>query len=229
MRMGSLSPPAGNSPSTDREDAARWRLLKDMGVDVWYLRAPPQARAQGDAAGETASKQRRAEPTATRPHPAPVRSAPAAEHLVPAVAPPAPASERPAPRTALPHTAPFSVLALGMPAALFVVEASGSPANRMLAKDVLRSATRNWTGTVAQAQFNWPQPGASGVPSSALAAFVEKQANDFGAKVLLISSSAAQWLGDCPPKFVKVPDMASLTDAERKRRLWRQLQDIASG
>ena len=121
---------------------------------------------------------------------------------------------------------PFAVDALGLPGALLVANAFSRGGETTLAKDVLRAARRDWSAAVGQARFDWPQPGVAGASAPALAAFVEKQAENFDAKLVLVAESAAPRLGDCAFEFVRVPDMASLADPRNKRLLWRRLQGL---
>ena len=100
-----------------------------------------------------------------------------------------------------------------------------------LAQDLVRAARRDWTAEVRHARFDWPQPGARGSSRPALAAFVEKQAEDFAAQqCLLATESVAARLQDASfqpaIQLATIPELQSLAAPEAKRKLWQQLQAL---
>ncbi len=220
-----------------------------MGIDVWHLRRAAagssiaSAKGVADSAGRVPEQVAAGSPITPA---APARSvakggatqalamdAPSAAAAPGGVATPgavdvpgavdAPGAVAPGPV----DEAPFAVQALGLPGVLLVAGAFSRRREQALAKDVLRSARRDWSATVEQARFDWPQPGAAGKSNSALAAFVEKQAENCAAQLVLVTESTVPRLGNCPFEFVKVPDMSSLTDPRNKQALWRRLQALA--
>ena len=186
-------------------EARRRRLLNDMGIDVWYARVSPRA-AKADRAAKFDRKALGPSPVAKL----------GAEPLAPAE--PSNAAAQP--------VAPFAVVALGVPGALLIAGAASRRAESALAKDLVRAAGRDWSVAVRQARFDWPQPGVSGAPAPALAAFVEKQAETFAAKRLLVTETVAMRIEGGAFEFVRVPEMASLADPQNKKKLWRQLQEL---
>ena len=183
---------------------ARRRLLHDMGIEAWYARGMPGQPPARPGAEESVA--------AVAPGQPPAR--PEAEESVAAVVP------------GQPGEPPFTVVAFGVPGALLVVEAPPRGPEAVLARDVLRATRRDWSAAVRQARFEWPQPGVAGASRRALAAFVEKQAEDFGAHLALVTESAATRLGGCPVNFVTVPDLQALADPQQKRELWRRVQQL---
>ncbi len=234
---------------------ARRRLLNRMGIDVWHLRGTAAGSSVESAGGvaDTAGRvpEQVAAGSSVTPA-APARSvakggatqAVAMDALSAAAAPgevavpetvdvpgevAAPGAVD-VPGAVAPGTAdeaPFAVQALGLPGVLLVASAFSRRHEQALARDVLRAARRDWSATVEQARFDWPQPGAAGKSNSALAAFVEKQAENCAAQLVLVAESTVPRLGNCPFKFVEVPDMSSLADPRNKQALWRRLQALA--
>ena len=213
------------NPARTGEEARR-RLLNAMGIDVWYPRvAGDSTAADVRTAGEAGAR------TEAATAPAAVTASGATDGKSPAtgVTRTEAASLPPAGATAAPRDAtPFAVVALGVPGALLVVPAFSGRGEATLARDLVRAARRNWTAEVAEARFDWPQPGVSGKSTPALAAFVEKQAEDFKAELMLVSESASRYLGDFPVELVRVPDMASLAEPRNKLKLWRQLKVLTA-
>ena len=213
------------SDAARSSEAVRRRLLRDMGIEVWYARGGAQeavpgraetaAREMGKAVGEPAGIGVPVPSDSGRPETASVPSAPGAQRSA--------ESGEPARRD---DTA-FAVVALGLPGALLVVDASPRRREAQLARDVLCAARGDWSAVVQQARFEWPQPGVPGAPGPALTAFVEKQAEDFGARGVLVTESVAGRLGDCPLDLVRVPDLASLVEPRNKVALWRRLKQRA--
>ena len=213
-----------------REDTAqadaRRRLLNEMGIEVWHLRAkdagagapvdPVSATAGADRA--TASREPAAADVQRTRAVFDPQSATAESRAIAAGPRPVETASRQQAET------PFAVEALAVPGALLVANAFSSRGQAMLAKDVVRAARRDWAAVVRQARFDWPQPGASGASSPALGAFIEKQAEDCAATLLLITESAAAHLHDDALEFTAVPDIASLSDPHNKLALWRRLQ-----
>ena len=212
---------------TPRADVRR-RLLNDMGIEVWYSRAPEPATGEpADPVPAATVADRAAGPPEPAPVEVPVERADSD-----------PPSIRAGSRTGATETGPlqmasptraetaFSVEALAAPGVLLVAGAFTRPGEVMLAKDVVRAARRDWSAGVRRARFDWPQPGAAGEPGPALEAFVEKQAGDCGAKLLLITELAAALLHPVPLKFTPVPDIATLSDPQGKLALWRRLQEL---
>ena len=210
-------------------DRQRQRLLRDMGIEFWFLRAAPGARVPAEAAahsGDDAS----ARPAAAADRPArqlPARSrkaTPSNAGRGPSNDPP-PAVSKPPPAS---QTEPaFSVVALGLPGALLV--ASAFPARggeARLAQDLIRAARRDWAAGVRQARFDWPLPGAQGSSRPALTAFVEKQAEDFAPECLLATESVASRLQSAPLRPTVIPELHSLAAPDAKRKLWQQLQAL---
>ena len=210
-----------------REEARR-RLLRDMGIEVWYARAGGEepvdtgaddgaegaaagagkvhtGPADGDAPGRTDNDP---------PNFSPAPSVPGAEQ--------SPDADEPGP----PDEVPFAVVALGLPGAVLVVDAFPRKQEAALARDLLRTARRDWSAAIGQTRFEWPQPSLSGASGPALMAFVEKQVEDFGARLLLVTESAAGRLGDCPMEIVRVPDLPALADPRNKSALWRRFQQL---
>lgn len=199
------------------------RLLKDMGIDAWYLReaVPDRVEAAPTTGTDTAMpKQAPADTTPSQRHadPQPVTqtatvSAPTASGDLPAAGDQA--------------VEPFAVQALGVPGALLIAGTFARAGDAVLARDIVRTARRAWSASVRQAGFSWPQAGASGEPAPALGAFIEKQAEDCAAETLLVTESAAARLGDCALTFVSIPDLDTLADPQNKVALWRRLQALA--
>ena len=227
-------------------DRQRQRLLRDMGIECWFLRTAPGARmptgaavdsgAAADSGADAGPRPARSAVEAGRPAGA-ARQLPAetGEDAPPPAgkapsAPPPPAVSKPPPAS---QTEPaFSVVASGLPGALLVASAfplcSGEA---RLAEDLVRAARRDWTAEVRHARFDWPQPGARGSSRPALAAFVEKQAEDFAAQqCLLATESVAARLQDASFQPVIqpaiIPELQSLATPEAKRKLWQQLQAL---
>ena len=206
----------------------RRRLLRDMGIEFWYARGSarvPVSTGAGDAAedaaagigkagGERADDGVPGPSGGDRSETASVPSEPGAQGS---------GAEVEAERR---DDAAFAVVAYGLPGALLVAEASRRREEAVLARDVLRAARRDWSAAVGQARFEWPQPGVSGEPGPALAAFVEKQAEDFRARLVLVTESVAGRLGDCPVEPVTVPAPSSLAEPRSKAALWRRLQQL---
>lgn len=216
-------------------DRQRQRLLRDMGIECWFLRAAPGARmpAGADSGADAGSCSARPAVDAGRPAgaarqpPAQIgKDAPPPAGKAPSSAP-SPAKPPPASQT----EPAFSVIASGLPGALLVASAFPLRSGEArLAQDLVRAARRDWTAEVRHARFDWPQPGARGSSRPALAAFVEKQAEDFAAQCLLATESVAARLQDAsfPPAIspVTIPELQSLASPEAKRKLWQQLQAL---
>ena len=202
----------------------RRRILHDMGIEVWYARRKPgeaadlkpgEARAAvGKTNGGGAGAGSRGRTGNDAPGIGLGPSAPVAQ--------PPPATVEPE----QPDEPPFAVVAFGVPGALLVADASPRRQEALLARDVLRAASGDWSAAAARARFDWPQPGASGVSGPALAAFVEKQVEDTGARLLLVTDAAAERLDHWPRGTVGVPDLPSLADPEKKLTLWRRIQQL---
>ncbi|MCY4563476.1 MAG: hypothetical protein OXE40_03245 [Gammaproteobacteria bacterium] len=204
----------------------RRRLLRDMGIEVWYARGRAEEACSGKAgesaeAAATEAVKARGGPDDSGV-PGPADNGPPATEPAPSV----PGTEQSAATDAAERVddAPFAVVALGMPGALLIVDASPRRQDAVLARDVLRAALRDWSAAVGQARFEWPQPGVKGAPGPALTAFVEKQAEDVSARLVLITESVAGRLGDCPLDLVSVPDLPSLAETRNKIALWRRIQ-----
>lgn len=212
------------SPSPDRiPEGVRRRLLRDMGIEAWYARSTepdpcPADSGDGDPA-TGAGIGGAASPAATMD-----ANAQAVDPALPDSGPGQPA-EQGAP--AGQEEPPFAIVALGVPGTLLLVDAFRHKQEARLARDVVRAVRRDWSAAVAQARFDWPQPGASGASAPAVAAFIEKQAEDHGARVMLVSESVAARLGKAPFEFVTLPDPASLGEARNKLALWRHIQKLA--
>ena len=199
-------------------DAHRQRLLRDMGVERWLLRAPPGATTQAGAAGplETDAPARPSDALGQAP------ARPGKE-----VAPNG-RSQSNAPSAA--ETAPaFAIVVLGLPGTLLAVSAfpprSGAA---QLAQDLLRAARRDWAAAMRQVRFDWPLPGAQGTFRPALTAFLEKQIQDFAAQRLLATESVARRLKDAPLQLIVIPELQALADdPDAKRKLWQRLQALA--
>lgn len=209
-------------------EEVRRRLLRDMGIEVWYARGRarvPDSTGAGDAVEDAASELGKAggeradggvagSPDGNRWETGPVPSEPGARGSAAEVEP----QRR--------DEAAFAVVAFGLPGALLVAEASTRREEAVLARDVLRAARGDWSAAVGQARFEWPQPGVSGKSGPALAAFVEKQADDFRARLVLVTESVAGRLGDCRLQPVTVPAPSSLAEPRNKVALWRRLQRL---
>lgn len=201
-------------------DAHRQRLLRDMGLEPWFLRATPGATTQAGAAGplKTDAAASAARPPGA-PRPAPARSgseaAPNGRSRI---------DSRPASETAL----VFAIVVLGLPGALLAASAFPPRSSvARLAQDLLRAARRDWAAEVRQVRFDWPLPSAQGAFRPALAAFLEKQVQDFAAERLLATESVAQRLKDAPLQLIVIPELQALADdPEAKRKLWQRLQEL---
>ena len=218
-------------------DRQRQRLLRDMGIECWFLRAAPGARmpagAVVDSGADAGSRSARPAVETGRPSGAARQPPTQIEEDAP---PPAGKAPSGAPSPAKPppasQTEPaFSVVASGLPGALLVASAFPLRSGEArLAQDLVRAARRDWTAEVRHARFDWPQPGARGSSRPALAAFVEKQAEDFAAQCLLATESVAARLQDAsfPPSIqpATIPELQSLASPEAKRKLWQQLQAL---
>ena len=209
-------------------EEARRRLLRDMGIEVWYARGrseQPSSGKAGDAAEDAAADaEQTRRGTDDSGVPVPADSDPPANASASSV----PGGDRSA-ATVEPErgdATPFGVVAYGLPGALLVVDASPRRQAAVLARDVLRAARGDWSAAVGRARFEWPQPGVSGAPGPALTAFVEKQAEDVGARLVLVTESVVGRLGDCPLELVSVPDLLSLTEPRAKVALWRRIQQL---
>ena len=224
LAHGALLMSGGNTAQAD----VRRRLLNEMGIEVWYLRArAPAAGVPDSALPPAVVADSAAEPLVPAPHSDPVHR----RHMDPRSVKAASCQSDTDTKAdlAAPERraeARFAVEALAVPGVLLVAGASSRRGETLLAKDVVRAARRDWSAAVRRARFDWPQPGAAGASGPALAAFVDKQAEDCGAKILLITACAASHLADCPFDFVAVPDIASLAEAQNKLVLWRRLQEL---
>ncbi len=215
----------------------RERLLHAMGIEVWYARgrAPiPGVVESGDPAEATVTDV--VEPDAVSADadgpgsipPVSVAVGRSASSRAPRrTVEPEQAPEPEPLASEAPGEAPFSIVALGAPGVLLLVDALQRSGEARLARDVVRAVRRDWSAPVEQAQFAWPQPGASGASAPAVTAFVEKQAEDHAARLLLASESVAARLRDAPFEFVAVPDLASLAEPRNKLALWRRIQELA--
>ena len=185
----------------------------DSGADAGPRPARPAVEA-----GRPAGAARQLPVQAGEDAPPPAGKAPSA--------PPQPAVSKSPPAS---QTEPaFSVVASGLPGALLVASAFPLRSGEArLAEDLVRAARRDWTAEVRHARFDWPQPGARGSSRPALAAFVEKQAEDFAAQqCLLATESVAARLQDASFQPATIPELQSLAAPEAKRKLWQQLQAL---
>ena len=227
------------SGENSRVADARHRLLNDMGIEAWYLRrngtpgADAQPAAGADAAGPDPVPARAAasRTDTASPGAASARAAAAgddssrvqqAENPTRATAAP-PADSR---ETGNLDTEPFTVVALGVAGALLIAGGFARAGDASLARDVVRALGRDWSAKTKKVQFTWPQAGASGAPGPALAAFIEKQAEDHAAGTLLVTESVAARLGADMQNFASVPEIETLTDPRNKAALWRRLQTL---
>lgn len=107
--------------------------------------------------------------------------------------------------------------------------ATGAFASRKqatLAADIARCAGRDWAAAVEQMRFDWPLPGLAGGAGPAVAAFMEKQLQDFAVQRALVTNSATKNLPAETLDCLTIPDLEQLEDPDAKRELWRQLQDL---
>ncbi len=212
------------TPAYGARSGLRRRLLHDMGIEVWYIRAEAQKTAVGHAAEPASNLSREDAPTDPPSTGQPLAVGMPSVDVEPDVSNlRGPSTAPPPARAADP---PYTVVAHGAPGVLLVVDALEGGGGVILARDIVRAVCRDWAGAVGQARFDWPQPGASGASAPALAAFIEKQVEDYGAKRLLIAESTASRLGDDADDFIRVPDLPSLGDAEAKSQLWRLLRGL---
>ncbi len=197
-------------------ESCRERLLQDLGIEVWRQRQRQQTPTANLAPRQPA-------PTDTAPPP-PV------EPLAPA----RPVPERPrATRStraatdarsdqALQEEA-LSATALCIPGTVLLTGALANRAELRLAQDIVRAATGNWRAQVRRLSFNWPLPGLRGSARSSLAAFIDKQAQDYRARMLLVVDSLTDRVSS-EMQTVSIPDLSGLHAGEARQSLWRRLQ-----
>ena len=98
-----------------------------------------------------------------------------------------------------------------------------------LAADIVRCMCRNWSATVKRIEFHWPLPGVSGAAEPALAAFLDKQLQDFAVTHALATASAAAKVPPVDLDVITIPDLAQIDGPDAKRALWKQLQEPSAG
>ncbi len=195
-------------------DAARRRILADMGIDVWRRRV-----------AETSEPQAEAVPPAVAAH----ADAPAE----PPVSAPAEAAAAPRQPFRKPVAVPqerFSAVAIAVPGAVLLVADTPSKVEARLARDVLGAASGAWRARPVSRRFDWPpEIGGESIGSDAragdraLEAFVDKDLADHRARVLLCTEPLAARLPDRWPhcRRLVIPPLGALGgDAGAKRALW---------
>ncbi|MBK80278.1 MAG: hypothetical protein CMQ43_05105 [Gammaproteobacteria bacterium] len=235
--------------------AARRRILGDLGIVPWQLRAAPGDGAAGAARPEPEG--RRAPVPVTPAGPGTIREpagTPAAAAAAPGAAPAArpaantgsrdqpppsarPAQEPPRPAADTKPAEPFSVLALVSGDTLMLVDGAASRRDQRLARDVLAAASGDFAGRPASRTFRWPpveggidlQRGAEAAVR-ALAAFVDKDVADHAVRrVLCTPEVAARWsAAPGGAGRIELPPLADLgQDPAAKRALWQRLRNDA--
>jgi hypothetical protein len=227
--------------------ATRRRILKDLGIDVWRLRsaapvAPlaPMPEPAAPAPRPAAVSPAEAPPvTAPSPVETPRVKAPrveAARHRAAASAVAAPAAPEPIERLAEP-AAPLSVLSLAAGSVVMLLEGSPPRRDLRLARDVLAAAGGDWRAKPVTRRFDWP-PAVAGAmladgPDAlrrALEAFVRKDLDDYGARLLLCQESLCAHLPEQWPGcgLVVLPPLGRLgREPAQKRQLWRDIARAA--
>jgi hypothetical protein len=229
--------------------ATRRQILADMGIDVWRPRpaggpdeatleqtATPAQEAPAQEAPAQAAPRRTTPPPALNPKvrratgrgestaAQPLQSATAAE--------PAQAPTRQARQIAdATGSAALSVLSIALPGAVMLIEGELVKRDQRLALDVLAAASGDRQAKPALRRFDGqPVPAGGAVsPGSvhrALQAFVDKDLDDHGARILLCSEPLAALLPEWPQRRrVILPSLDLLgRDAACKRALWQALQ-----
>ena len=122
----------------------------------------------------------------------------------------------------------FTLVATCAKGALVVTGAFAGRKQATLAADIARCACRDWAAAIEQRRFDWPLPGLTGDADPAVAAFMEKQVQDFAVQRPLVTQSAARNIPPDAFDALTIPELEQLEDLDAKRELWRQLQDLTA-
>ncbi len=122
----------------------------------------------------------------------------------------------------------FTLVATCAKGALLASAAFASRKQALLAADIVRCAGRDWAASVRQMRFDWPLPGITGSAGPAVAAFLDKQIQDFAVQRPLVTAPAAKHIPAEPFDFLAIPKLEQLEDPDAKRELWRQLQNLTA-
>lgn len=209
-------------------DAARRRILADMGIDVWRLRVAEVSETRSEPVPSAA-----AAPAVSPAAPAVAAVARPAEPAVPAPAEKASAVREPVRKPAAVPQERFSAVAIAVPGAVLLVADAPSKVEARLARDVLGAASGAWRARPVSRRFDWPPElggeslaGDARSGDRALAAFVDKDLADHGARVLLCAEPLARRLPDrwAGCRRLVIPPLAVLgSDAGAKQALWSAL------
>ncbi len=222
-------------------DSRRRKILRDMGIDVWVLRAVPGQAAGASSAPAIAELPTGSLAAATPPNPAAAARAAltgiAAQQAEPR------RSDGSRRRAETPDSAPAERIVVESVALKGVVLLLYGPVSRRdqrLAHDVVSSAVAAWSEKPVHRRFSWPPAApagksaadANGLPvlRRALRAFVDKDLHDHQAHKVLYVGAVAEHLPDTWPgaRVLRLPALGELSrDAEAKKRLWTEM--CASG
>lgn len=227
------------------------RILRQMNVDVWVLRAAPgQGRAgrapdvavEAQPAAAAAALRAALDRTSTPPT---VAGRPAA---APAAAPaPTPA---PAPLPDIPGAVsdaaggqPFEVVSVALPGVVLLLDGAVSRRDMRLARDLVSAVAGDWNRQPERRRFVWPPtsgvlPGSAGdahpdragsAASRALRAFADKHLEDHRARLLICAGQVGERLADDwdGVRLLRIAALSQLgRDAAAKRRLWAELARV---
>ena len=207
-------------------DSRRTQILNDMGIETWCLRstAAVAGRSRPKSGTPVRAKAGNAPSSRKAPPAPPKRQQPPAAQRTQA------ARHRPTDRSA---GESFTVTAFCTAAeeggALLACGSLEGRGEAALAADIVRCMCRNWSATVKRIEFRWPLPGVFGAPEPALAAFLDKQLQDFAVTHALATASAAAKVPPVDLDFITIPDLAQIDGPDAKRALWQQLQEPSAG
>jgi hypothetical protein len=209
--------------------AARRTILRELGVEVWRIRAAGTAPAAAPGEQVNVPTLLADERTPGEPETAAISSG---------TTRPARQGESSLVDDAL--AVRFAVESFAQGQVLLLVEDAAGKRLLRFAQDLLSAASGAWSATPARRRFEWPPapdglPGApslgAAAPARALRAFVARSVQDFGTRRVLCTPAVAERLAgwDGPPVLVIPPLEPLARDAAEKRRLWARLAGPPAG
>jgi hypothetical protein len=212
-----------------RLDPVRRKMLEDMGIDVWLLRAPvPSADT---APAEVADVVEAIVAPPAQPL-SPIQTEPSAPPAPPA--PPAPIQTE-QPVQPLQEDPPGGSLAVTCFVSEFVVmliDNAEPGVSRRLCGDLLAAVTGNWSAgpdsaRISEIPFTWPAGRTRAEGWRAFNAFADRQLGETEVRVVMCSAELADRLPELPTacRLLVLPGFSEL-GVDAKRSLWRQIQAL---
>jgi len=193
-----------------RLDPIRRTMLKDMGIEVWSLRAGHEQA-----------------PTAQLP--VPQAAAPRLD--LAAAAPAAPAAEAPPQREVRAAAATpaepeqhLAVTCLVTATVVMFVDNNEPGASRRLCSDLLATASGDWSTRPREVNFSWELQGDGW---RAFRAFADKQLTETDARLVICGAGLREHLPELSSgsELLELPRFANL-DVDAKRTVWRRFQSV---